>query len=102
MLEGLASAPGHTVTIELPATKHVWHDTATKKPAIQRTGFNVGGVYREAELLIEKAGRLKLPCIIQKPQGKIKADEFKKITGWTARTNQHERDAGMLCFGMNI
>ena len=91
-----------TVVIELPASKHVHHDEAVNKGAIQRTGVNVGSVIRESELLIELAGILKLPCIIQRPGGKTKAKAFKKITGWTGRTNQHNRDAGMLCYGMSI
>ena len=29
---------------------------------------------------------------------KSKADTFKKLTGWTGRTNEHARDAAMLVF----
>ena len=39
--------------IELPNSKHVWHNQATSKKAIQRTGVNVGSAIREAELIIE-------------------------------------------------
>lgn len=88
-----------TVVIELPSTKHVWHNDATNKRAIQRTGVNVGSAIREAELLVEYVGRLELPCIIQRPQGKVDAEKFKRITGWVGRTSQHSRDAGMLCYG---
>jgi hypothetical protein len=30
---------------------------------------------------------------------KVKADYFKMLTGWPGRTNDHERDAAMLCVG---
>jgi hypothetical protein len=30
---------------------------------------------------------------------KYKADQFKKVTGWTGKTNEHGRDAAMLVFG---
>lgn len=30
---------------------------------------------------------------------KLDADKFRKITGWTERTNEHARDAGMLVYG---
>ena len=29
---------------------------------------------------------------------KKKADDFKRMTGWTGRTNEHARDAAMLVF----
>ena len=30
---------------------------------------------------------------------KLTADQFKRITGWQGRTNEHGRDAAMLVFG---
>lgn len=30
---------------------------------------------------------------------KLKADQFKRITGWQGRTNEHARDAAMLVVG---
>jgi len=30
---------------------------------------------------------------------KLTADQFKRITGWQGRTNEHSRDAAMLVFG---
>lgn len=31
---------------------------------------------------------------------KLSAEQFKKITGWQGRTNEHSRDAAMLVFGL--
>ncbi len=91
-----------TVIIELPSTKHVWHNEAVNKRAVQRTGVNVGSCIREAELLIKWLSLNERNYIIQRPQGKKTADQFAKITGWTKRTNQHQRDAGILCYGLVI
>lgn len=89
-----------TVVVELPNTKHVWHNGATSKRAVQRTGVNVGSCIREAELIVEYLNKKGREYIAQKPRGKKNADEFKRITGWKGRTNQHGRDAGMLVFGL--
>jgi hypothetical protein len=36
----------------------------------------------------------------QKNQTKWTSEYFKKVTGWTGRTNEHGRDAAVLVFGM--
>ena len=87
------------VITELPQSKTVWHKDANSRGAIERTAVNVGSVIREAELIIEYLGISKIQTVIQRPQGKVNAKQFKKITGWDRRTNQHGRDAGMLCYG---
>ncbi len=33
---------------------------------------------------------------------KMPAEQFKRITGWTARTNEHGRDAAMIVFGRQL
>jgi len=90
--------PGALFVVELSVSKHVWQNNATSKGAIQRTSLNVGSVLREAELLINYLGKKKHEYIIQKPGGKKTKDDFNLITGWTGRTNQHERDAGLLAW----
>jgi len=93
--------PNAAVVIELPDTKHVWHKSSNEKTT-QRTGVNVGSCIREAELLIKWLHKESRNYIIQRPQGKKTADEFKKITGYTKSTNSHTRDAGMLIHGLMI
>lgn len=90
------------VVIELPDTKHVWHNGSTNKKAIQRTGVNVGSCIREAELLIQYLIRNGRDYVIQKPLGKRTGDQFKNITGWAKQTNQHTRDAGLLAYGFKF
>ena len=88
------------VIVELSTTKHVWHNKATSKGAIQRTGVNVGSCLREAELIVEYLIKNNINYQTQRPKGKVNSDMFKKITGWTKRTNQHTRDAALLVYGI--
>lgn len=84
----------HAVIIEVPHTKVNWH-----KSKHQITSANIGGIYREAQLLAEGAEKLGLNVIRQHPQGKVDAQYIKNLTGWNERTNEHKRDAIMLCWG---
>lgn len=84
-----------SVTVEVPRTNHVWGDKARR--------YNVGRNNREAELLAEMIERLGYKVIRQHPLGKIKkvgnisAEKiFRKLTGWTGRTDKDNRDAAML------
>jgi hypothetical protein len=91
-----------TVVVELPNTKHVWHNGATSKRSVQRTGVNVGSCIREAELIVEYLNKKGREYITQKPKGKVNAEMFKRITGWKGPTNQHSRDAALLVHGLTI
>jgi hypothetical protein len=93
--------PNCTVVIELPSSKTVWHKASNEKTT-QRTGLRVGSCIREAELLIKWLHKEQRNYIIQKPKGKIDAEPFNKITGWTGQSNPHTRDAGMLVHGLMI
>lgn len=89
--------------VELPRNKHVFHNGATQRGAIERTGVNVGSVIREAELLIQYLGRIQAQVIIQAPdKGRTKwnAYQFEILTGWHHHSNQHERDAALLVYGL--
>lgn len=77
--------------------------------ARQRTWFTggrekaqgVGSVKRDAQIWEDwcKENDINFKMIHPKNNStKYKADTFKKITGWTGRTNEHARDAAMLVF----
>ena len=87
------------VVVELPDSKHVWHKGASSPAALQRQGVNVGSVIREAELFREGLSLGGYTVKVVNPRGKVDATRFNNWTGWTGRSNQHERDAGLLCFG---
>ena len=96
-IQHIDSYPYAAVVVELPVSKHVWHNGAVNKAAIQRTGVNVGSCIREAELLIAYLSNDKdRQFIVQKPAGKMNSAAFKVLTGWEKQTNQHMRDAGVM------
>ncbi len=96
--EYLESSPDNYVIdkiiVEVPRTKSNWH-----KKGCDITSANVGGIYREAELLAEGIERMGYTVIRQHPQGKASHNYIKRLTGWNKRTNEHKRDAIMLCWG---
>lgn len=67
----------------------------------ERIAKNVGENHATGKLLVEMARSLGLPVVEVKPtRKKLKAEDFNRITGWQGRTNQEQRDAGMLIWGM--
>lgn len=67
----------------------------------ERIAKNVGENHATGKLLVEMARSLGLPVVEVKPtRTKLKAEDFNRITGWQGRTNQEQRDAGMLIWGM--
>ncbi|HFD2140523.1 TPA: hypothetical protein ACF2EA_000235 [Acinetobacter baumannii] len=72
------------------------------KRAGERIAKNVGENHATGKLLVEMAESLGLAVLLVKPtKSKLNAEQFNKITGWQGRTNQEQRDAGMLIWGMN-
>jgi hypothetical protein len=61
----------------------------------------IGENRREAELLIEGLRQRGFTVKEVKPtQTKMDADEFKRLTKYQGKTNQHVRDAAMLVYGL--
>lgn len=91
-------------------TQVVIEDATQNKPTFRRKGQrigvadrmaqNVGSVKRDTQLLIEWCEQHGFAVLRVKPgKHKLKADAFKRITEFTARTSQHARDAAMLVWG---
>jgi hypothetical protein len=91
------------VVIEDPNLNPTTHNReAFSMRTMDRKAQNVGSNKRDASLLIEYLERHEFELIRVKPSRsnrKINQETFKAQTRWAARTNQHERDAAMLCFG---
>ncbi len=95
------------VVIENPnGNKPVFFKPGVKSQAMARkVGQNIGSNKREASLLIEYLTRegFTYTAIVPKKKstgsGKITQEYFRKLSGWTKRTNQHERDAGLMILG---
>ncbi len=69
-----------------------------------RAAAKIGGGaienHRISKLLIELCKMLQLPYEQVKPErSKVNAEVFKRLSGVTGRTNQEQRDAGMLVVG---
>lgn len=61
---------------------------------------NVGMNKKEADLLIEGIRKCGVPVRTIRPnKSKLNADQFKQMTGYQGRTNEHKRDAGRLVYG---
>ncbi|MGQ1234088.1 hypothetical protein ACT43E_08155 [Acinetobacter baumannii] len=72
------------------------------KRAGERIAKNVGENHATGKLIAEMAQSFGLPIVLVKPtKTKLNAEQFSKITGWQGRTNQEQRDAGMLIWGMS-
>ena len=88
----------------------------TLHPEYHKDCENLGGGSKGAEAL-QGAGSIKRDCLLWEtwlqsrgvPYKAIKpaagatkwdAAKFQRITGWTKRTNEHARDAALLCFGV--
>lgn len=92
-----------TVVVEMPGRfLYARHRNVNHKTELN-IAHKSGGTYREAELLIERFESLGLRVIAVRPskksQTKLTAETFKRLTGYTARTSEHGRDAAMLVFG---
>ena len=71
------------------------------KRAGERIAKNVGENHATGKLLVEMAESLGLAVVLVRPtKTKKNSEEFNRITGWQGRTNQEQRDAGMLIWGM--
>lgn len=71
------------------------------KRAGERIAKNVGENHATGKLLVEMAESLGLAVVLVRPtKTKKNSEEFNHITGWQGRTNQEQRDAGMLIWGM--
>lgn len=81
--------------------KSNWHAVKCGNSAInaqigQRTGAN----HEAGKKIAEMCEYLCLPYELVKPtKSKVNAEYFKKVTGVIGRTNQEQRDAGMLVYG---
>jgi len=65
---------------------------------IARSVGEIDQLCREIESVCERLG---IQCIGVSPQRKgrkLNAKQFAAVTGWTGRSNQHERDAAMVAW----
>lgn len=81
-------------------TSHVF-TTVKNRPAALKMARNVGEVDAWCKLIVAHCEQLGIPCHGISPKGKgakMDAEAFNKLTGWSYRSNQHERDAALIAW----
>ena len=79
---------------------HTW-TTIKSRPAALKMERNVGEVDAWCKLIVAVCEQFAIPAHGISPKGKgakVGAAEFERITGWTARSNEHERDGAMVAW----
>ena len=72
-------------------------------PKRDRAARSVGMIDRDVALWLDLCRRLGLPVATVEPtRSKWDAETFRRVTGWTERTNEHGRDAARLVFGLGV
>lgn len=71
------------------------------REARDRAARSVGRIDALTDLFLDVAEALRVPVVTVEParSGKLDAEAFRRLFGWTARTNEHGRDAARLVAG---
>lgn len=88
--------PVHMVVFE-DARLRTWFGTKGRE-ALQ----GAGSIKRDCQIWADWLGALGCPYLSLSPKqkgAKVDAEPFRRLTGWTLRTNNHGRDAAMLILG---
>lgn len=86
------------------ARKRTWFGNADTRQARSGAGIRegVGSVKRDCSIWEQFCIEQGIKYDLVHPAAnatKTQSDYFKKITGWSGRTNEHSRDAAMLVYG---
>ena len=79
----------------------VWTANKLRPGANLKIARDVGRIDAWCELIEATCKPLQIACYGVSPKGKgakLDADQFRQVTGWVERSNQHERDAAMVAF----
>jgi predicted RNase H-like nuclease (RuvC/YqgF family) len=82
-------------------TSHIFTAPGVPHRAALKVARNIGEVDAYCKIIKQVCGELEIPyrSISPKDKGKkIDAKDFDRITGWTSKSNQHERDAAMVAW----
>ena len=92
--------PARVVFEDSRLLSHTW-TTIKSRPAALKMARNVGEVDAWCKLIVAVCEQFAIPAHGISPKGKgakVGAAEFERITGWTARSNEHERDGAMVAW----
>lgn len=93
------SLPKRVIYEDSRLQSKVW--TPAKGAAALKVARNIGEIDAWCKLIVAICDRLNVPCHGISPAGKgakLDAAQFAKATGWTDRSNSHERDAAMVAW----
>lgn len=81
--------------------KSNFHVTGTNKNVNGKIGERVGANHETGKKIVEMCQYLGIDYKLNKPiKSKVNSEYFANLTGYKGSTNQDQRDAGMLVFGM--
>ena len=92
--------PARVVFEDSRLQSHTW-TRGNSVAATAKMARNVGQIDAWCSLITAVCGELGIPAHGISPLGKghkMAADQFERITGWTGRSNQHERDGAMVAW----
>lgn len=95
-----ATKPSRVVFEDSRLQSHTW-TTAKSRDAALKMARNVGQVDQLCSHITAICAELGIPAHGISPQGKgakVGAEAFGRITGWTERSNEHERDGAMVAW----
>ena len=79
----------------------VWTANKLRPGANLKIARDVGRIDAWCELIEATCKPLQIACYGISPKGKgskLDADQFRQVTGWVGRSNQHERDGAMVAW----
>jgi hypothetical protein len=95
-----ARRPNRVVFEDSRLQTHTW-TRGRNAAATAKMARNVGEVDAWCKLIVATCADLGIPAhgISPKHKGaKLDAEQFAAVTGWTAQSNEHTRDAAMVAF----
>lgn len=96
----LGHNPDRVVFEDSRLQSHTW-STAPSRAAAAKMARNVGQIDAWCRLITEICGELQIPAHGISPKGKgakVGKEAFEKATGWAGSSNEHTRDAAMVCW----
>ena len=94
-------SPARVVFEDSRLQSHTWRRGIHNTPAQLKIARDVGQIDAWCRLIVATCERLGIPAhgISPKNKGaKLDAEQFKALTGWSGRSNQHERDGAALAW----
>jgi len=98
--EIVALWPSRVIFEDSRLQSHTWTKAASRAAAA-KMARNVGQVDAWCSLIVAICAKHGIPAHGISPQGKgskLNAEQFERITGWTASSNSHSRDAAMVAW----